>query len=646
MTNDDSYIEPPHNDFSDAAWFDAPAREVVFEIDGYLDDVDPAEVNRLPELDSYLAAGIPWELAANQASGVEPDEVIANITKVVAALYDFAENEDANEPGAEIGVPHGIAAATTLGREVSGPVVAWFRRALSRRNGTGRLDSATVDIALRLGDLLAASGNIPEALSTYREILERLKDDGQGLPADRKVAERVEAVISRADLDAVQPIVTELAALLPTPIGLADPEATRHVYDEMLTKAKADAANIRPFAEGLRRLRLVTTQPLQIETAVDLDETAMQSGTAALVRLTELGQVSDPERSTFGALIDAVMDTEVLAALIFPVHRGGKYRVRFLDCCVLRSSLDSSATYDDHVAAVLGTELQSRRGVALKDVVSVTGSFPEESGVLIAKWRERYGLTERDVFINCPRLLRTRAGKPGHSAKRGVGGVDSRMASAVVTSLGWGGAADVGALLADAWEWGFGTAVDSQRLQAFGDWIDDPRWSRMHTGAAKDLLATINLLKAVPHLPKRVCVLDEPRAAAEALAGQSWLGTRDQPVPIVMIEMNEHRMRWVARHMVTSGGRFERSDAEFTERFEELRTVQMDLKATVQALDSADTPVVVRHMDDHLEDGYAEQVGNDPVDEDFDCFKTTAHKVLMDLEGLVQAHSTRKAVGG
>ena len=508
-------------------------------------------------------------------------------------------------------------------------VTQWLRRLLNRRLGRQTLDADTVDVALRLGDLLAVSGNALEALTVYREILERLLD-GRLSGADR-VAERVGAVISRTGLEGSRrPIVADLTSMLPR--FLDDPNASRQLYDTMLATARRDLADLSLLQQGMDGLRRATARDLSHEATAELDATAMRNSAAALVRLGEVSRVGDP-RNLIGTLGDAVLDTGLRSARVVAGYRGHEHPVRFADHFIVTSPLPDGATHAQHIAAVLATPLESRSGVTLRDVFSAIGAFAEDSAALLREWRERIGLTECDVVINCPRLLRNRPAPENFSILGDPAA--PHLASLVMTSLAWAGAADIGAILADDWGWGYAAANDAQRLVAFGDWTENPADSYRQADDARWLLRTTNtLLDALPDLPRRVCVLDEPRGAIEALASRSSIGSAEQPVAIVAVLMSPRRMKWVAQHMLSHGGENPPSAQQVQQRTAALAATQHQLREVVEGCRSDATPVLVVEMDDHLHDGYAEQTGTDPVDEDFDCFYSTAQKVRAHLEQL------------
>jgi hypothetical protein len=579
---------------------------------------EPPAVSTIPMIDRELASQ-PWDLAASRLPVSDPEHEI--------------------EP-AEL-APSEPAGYQTLDPDHVNPLIARFRKALRRAlERGGSLGTATLELAVQLGDLLAASGNVVEALVAYREILKRLH--GADTPGTERIAWRATAVLSYADLEPTTPVAAALQDLIPTYLRQRDDGRRDAELHQLKSNALRIVDAITSFdSEAADRLR-VATGPRGSRAVAELESTVLTNASAARLQMAEVAALNDP--LPVSVLGEAVLDSiDGLGFWAMPGWRGKQHWMRYADHMIIKSPLPEAAPYEEHVTAVLNAKLRSRPSVTLGDVVYYTGSFPEASEALLRQWRQLHRLRRRDVVINCPYLMRTRP--ENHDRDLGVGdrpAPQDRFSSLVLTSLIWGGAADSGALIARNWGWGFAAATRTQLEghpeTAFADWTDSLKSSRRHTRLAQDLLgATHTMLDALPYLSKRVYALDQPKAAIRALGSRPELGRADNPLPIVVITIGDRRIRWAARHMLSIGGRFRVTEAQIQTRTSELQALQGELVRAVQAFNSAATPALVVDMTDHLEDGYAKQRGNDPVDADFDCFADTAARIQQELETLGDA---------
>lgn len=581
-------------------------------------DDGASPVSTIAQIDRELAT-LPWDLAVNGLAITNPDNDVN--------LSDL-------DPLHQVDYP-------LFNPDRINPVINRIHVVLQRRLSRGEpLDGDTFELAVQLGDLLAASGSAVEALVAYRELLDRLRGvDPDGVDI---VARRAEAVLGDADLEPGTSVAGALHDLIPAHLTQQDvggvelyklkANAARVV--DAVNDFDTDAADRLRIAKGSRGNRLIA----------DLEPTALTNPSVARLQMAEVAALNDP--LPVSVLGEAVLDTmPKMSYWAVAGWRGRNHPTRFIDHLILESPLPESAAYEDHVYAVLNTPLRSRPGVSLGDVIYYTGSIPEASHALLTQWRHEHGLTSRHVVINCPHLLRTRP--ENHDLDLVASDrptPQDQLAGVVITSLGWGGSADIGALIAQTWGWGFAAAtrtqIEGDPENAFGDWISNLSGARRHTKIARNLLeASRVMLDALPHLNKRIHVLDQPHGAIRALAAQPRLGTTDNPLPVVVITMNETRIRWVAEHMLSQGGRLDVTEQQVLTRAGELLQLQDELVHSVQSCNSVASPVMVIDMVDHLEDGYAERHGNDPVDDDFDCFTKTGAIIRHALDTIARAHT-------
>ena len=544
------------------------------------------------------------------------------------------------------------------------PLIDRFRAVLKRRGDNS--DPVTVSLAAQLGDLLAASGATTEALVTYREILDQLRDSttvaqGAAREAARLVARHASAVIDSAGLKPSSPVVAALRELIP--VGLAaqpdsdhgdqvdrdDEDDQRAVLEQLRSTAAQTVTGVGDFdRDAADRLR-VTPAPGTARTVEELEPAALTNAAAARLQLAESTTLTG--LLPVSVLSEAVLDSGLVFSSIAR-WRGERHPMRFADHLIIEGTLPESASYKQQVAAVLRAPLRTRTQVRVGEVVYYTGSTPETSEALLKQWRQQYHLTNRHVVINCPHLLRARSDNDGlnpgnaglNPGNTRVPATHDQLSGVVVTSLLWGGAADVGALVARDWGWGFAAATRT-RLEGhpettFGAWTDSLGGTRKRTRPDSDLSATSEaMLDALPQLSHRVYALDQPEGALSALTGLPRLGRPGNPLPIVLITMGDRRIQWVARHMLSHGGRHRVGEKAIQAKAEELHALQTDLVRAAQGCNSPTTPALILELTDHLDDGYAELGDNDPVDADFDCFADTADRIRAALEALAAGHS-------
>jgi hypothetical protein len=537
----------------------------------------------------------------------------------------------------------GIASNPTPSRRAAlDKAVAVYRRGLAARIFHAGLDQpGTRAVAVRLADLLATAGELKESFDVYRSVVEQ----SLGMSDDivRRAARHAAAVITSSDqvhdrIDLPQPIPRSIDELA------ADTRARADVVDEVTSDARQAMDQVDDFVAVLRRWQRISTGRHDDRTVSALAETVVENSAAARLRITESAAFDDP--LPISKLLEALLDSEHnLRHRAVAYYRGRRHRLRFADMMIIQSPL-SEGTRSEHLDAVLGERFGPAREATIRDVLYLTGSAPEVSPVVLSSWTGELGLTDRDIVINCPYLLRTRSDdhssllteRPEAPAPWGL------LSGVAVTSLAGGGAADAAAILARAWGWGFAAAVRTKlegyphSSEPFGDWSDPPTDHHRQAELADDVINdSSSLLDALPHLTQRVCALDHPVGAIHALNARPKRRT-PSPMAIVMIRISRRRIRWVARHLLTQGGKNHANLREVGRRAAELsHTQDALLTAVTRHVDTS--PVLIVDLIDHLEDGYAESSApTDPVDEDFDSYYDTAQRVRETLQSMLTSH--------
>ncbi|SNS31008.1 hypothetical protein SAMN06893096_103159 [Geodermatophilus pulveris] len=270
-----------------------------------------------------------------------------------------------------------------------------------------------------------------------------------------------------------------------------------------------------------------------------------------------------------------------------------------------------------------GTTLQ---GTTFGAALDFAGAFIEDGTDFLEDLTEEFGLAPHDLLIIVPRLL---AGKTPAAGER-----SSAAGPIVVTSLAWGGAADVAALQAEDSGLGYigiGRHVRMHRTDSHGDtpyggFTVDP--TKAGAIAYEDLARKKSRLLALnPRTArKNYCIaLDEPTAALAALQEHASLPETDKPGgALAMIVMSDIRLKWTAkrRHLGRSDATGELDTQAVDEDFQQLRRLQDDLRAAVEQL--GDRPTRVFTLKDRVD---YDNVREATVDPDFDSFVEVAAEI-------------------
>jgi len=319
--------------------------------------------------------------------------------------------------------------------------------------------------------------------------------------------------------------------------------------------------------------------------------------------------------------------------------RGVEYPMTFAELLIVDLPRERAADYNAVKQHLLSTPIGSPLGKAsatFGDAVDYYGAMFEEGLDYMARLRRQFGTSDAAALIIVPRLLATRPMDPLR--------LDPRFEHAdgiAVTSLHFGGAADVTALLADRAGWGYASAgkltqqTFGSGLRPYGGQEDVADSTADRTFHLRCQELTELLLNPAMSGRRRASSLDEP---ADALAvihrlspgGDSSVedGARS---PMVMLRISGQRLEWVAnRRALTRPGGGTWGDEAAVADHRALVALQDDLTRAGEAVPNR--PTMVFDVPESNVD-YDDR-DKDTADEDLDTFIVTAGRVQEWLLGL------------
>lgn len=334
---------------------------------------------------------------------------------------------------------------------------------------------------------------------------------------------------------------------------------------------------------------------------------------------------------------------------VFDLARGISERQRFARLVLLRT--DANVAIAE--AALLEMPVEpwyGRLDAVGRHVLDAASCFIEHGHDYLDELSKKYKFNpEQDLAIIAPWLLAPRQPQPAVYNKS-LQGADSL----VVTSLDWGGAADVAGKL--ALQRGMGFATVTQQVDQSVDAAMRPYYGgAVKGGTDAEQVAQHARRRAVAEERSLACLditmsgrgrswaLDDARAAIAALTAMAAKKPTPAPTsPLIMIKMGERRIKWTARARVLADLRAEllldgnpagseavvasyngRADlvAEVSHHTEQLVGQQAELEKAC-ALLKGNRPVFVLDLGDH--DHY--DTGASTVDPDFDLFMQVARR--------------------
>jgi hypothetical protein len=388
------------------------------------------------------------------------------------------------------------------------------------------------------------------------------------------------------------------------------------------------------------------------------------------------GRSAAPERGPAAdlPLVDSLLLSGLDSVRILKHYRGDEHPIYFAQLLVVPTGHLSGKTYAERVGAVETLPIPGdagRSSCLFGDVMDNLGAFVETSPFLIREWRERYGLSDTDVIVYVPVLLRTsetfdRGERPdlGGPVLRDIHRIDPGELDAVsVISLPWAGAADVAALLAR--HWGLRTDLVTRAARrvvhgvkvAPGDLLRTPPGINDSEHFMELIILSSSFLEprdsrlfqrrhGAGSLPTPwVNALDHPEAAIAALEGKVAKdrvhldrgGSTAVRAPIILITMSDERLEWAAYRSCGWQGPGSPAPEGVSKAFEDMRAQQRDLVRSAGQI--RDRKVIFLQLPDphagRYKDARGEFVLTDPIDMDFDAFWSVAEMALDEISEYV-----------
>jgi lambda repressor-like predicted transcriptional regulator len=322
-----------------------------------------------------------------------------------------------------------------------------------------------------------------------------------------------------------------------------------------------------------------------------------------------------------------------------PLSRGRRHPMPFAELLIA----DFPGTDLDQLQArqrLLGLPVRPWRGQpkpAFSDAVDYSGAMVEEGEDLLSRWRAEYRTSRSAVMIIVPVLLATRPLDLDHLSPE-AGHLDA----VVVTSLNWGGSADVAALVAREFGWAY-TSIGRLVRENFGGSYTPygGLFEQPLSLAGRSFQLNCQLLGELlldPGLTgkRRVSALDEPETAVQVIRQLRADPDQDHTrTPLIMLRMSSRRIEWTAgrRAMARPGGGAPHDEQAIAD-YEHLLVLQDDLTRAVEAV--PDRPHLILDITEPEIEDY-EDTSTDSTDPDFDAFVTTSKNVKTWLTSLADS---------
>lgn len=403
----------------------------------------------------------------------------------------------------------------------------------------------------------------------------------------------------------------------PWPIGVL-----REVARVLGRSNDADLVALGYVSSPLAQRYLLQQQQLRLAETV-------QAKTALHVAREPL--IESPGAQVVAAIITATDDLAAqLDVRIRRLSRGRQRKRTFCDLVIVQAP----STADGYPAAkrmILDLPILPIPGKAsarLADALDYFGAHVEESVDYVTRLRRVFRAGPTSIMIVVPGLLATRPAVPGAMSPQ----LD-HLDAVAVTSLWWGGAADVASLVAVGAGWGY-AAVEMLTRQTFGggrtlrdvDDADNAATRRSFHINCREMSEL--LLNPRVSGRRRAVALDAPFAALDAVRHLHVTADREA-APLALVRISESRIDWTCRLRARDPER--PRDAEWVAReTSRLITLQDDLTAAVGDISSRPTHVFELPEPDV---DYTRE-DRDFVDEDFDSYANASDEVwqwLVDL---------------
>ena len=345
---------------------------------------------------------------------------------------------------------------------------------------------------------------------------------------------------------------------------------------------------------------------------------------------------SSTERSTFGS-------TPALDVRILRLPRGIRHTRKFGELLVV-DWLDSPPRGGTDLRTFLldlpVKDWSGRATATFNDALNLYGAMIEDGADFRERLRRDFGAGPTAVMVVVPTLLARRSPVPTYEA-----GYLERFDGIGVTSLHWGGSADVAALVGRQHGWGF-LSAGKLTQQFFGgpprsyggqyatveSWRDMTPADRLfhrNCGEITELLFD-------PVFGRRtVGSLDEPLVALDVLTELPTKPAHDvSRSPLVMLRMSSRRIRFTAgRRALTRPGGGAVDDELAAADHRNLVTLQDELTRAVESAHLRQgRPAVVVTIPESEAD--YDRTDIDTTDQDFDAFVEASDQVAAALRSL------------
>jgi hypothetical protein len=307
---------------------------------------------------------------------------------------------------------------------------------------------------------------------------------------------------------------------------------------------------------------------------------------------------------------------------------------------LLIADLPNDATLGYHALQerLLSTAIEPLMGQSrstFADAVDLCGAMFEESPDYVNRLRRQYQTSQQAGLIIVPDLLATR---PLEDPRRALNSELNHLAGAAVTSLHFGGCADVAALIARRASWGYASATKVTRAtfstgqRPYGG-QENPNaliGRAYHRGCQEVSEQLLN-----PDLigRSRVSTLDEPINALAAIRSLTAHSVANEPgnFPVIMLRISRRRIQWAAdrRAIARPGGGTAGDDGAKADQ-DRLVSLQDELSQAVEAI--TDRPSKVFELEESKAD-YT-NLEKDTTDEDFDTYVEASERLWVWLRSL------------
>jgi hypothetical protein len=320
---------------------------------------------------------------------------------------------------------------------------------------------------------------------------------------------------------------------------------------------------------------------------------------------------------------------------LFPLRRGRKYPMPFAEL-LIADFPGQDLNLQQARQRLHNLPVQPWPGQpspTFKDALDYYEAMVEEGEDWLSRLRQEYRTSSSAVMIIVPVLLATRPFDPFHPPTA------DHLDAVVVTSLNWGGSADVAALIAQEYGWAY-TSV-SKLVRAtfgggytpYGGLFEQPLSPEGRSFQRNCQLLGELLLDPTLTGKQRVSALDEPETAVQAIRQARLDPDQDRSrTPLIMLRMSSRRVEWTAgRRAMARPGDGAPHDEQATADYERLLALQDDLTRAAEAV--PDRPHLILDIAEPEIEGY-EDTSTDSTDPDFDAFVTTSKDVQTWLASL------------